>query len=79
MPVNPIRIRTDLFWFLKDSAGADLVIGGNGWEVPKLSWNLIQGVPKKIVHRDFFIQYMHQLAYVSNKICTCITLNESVS
>ena len=44
--VNPIR--TGFFWYLKDSGREGgqicphpLTIGGNGWEVPKLSWNLI--------------------------------------
>jgi len=41
---NPIR--PGLFWFFKaPGGGADLPPpsknGGNGWEVPKLSWNLI--------------------------------------
>ena len=43
--LNPIR--PGLFWYLKDprGGGADLpppyIYGGSGWEVPKLSWNLI--------------------------------------
>ena len=43
LSVNPIY--TGLFWFSCNPGGADLPPpsknGGNGWEVPKLSWNLI--------------------------------------